>query len=847
MKRLTPYATRWGSLAGLALANLSVLTVEVSALRMAAGLAMIFVLPGWAWLSATRWLGIRCALERVVLLGTLSAAISALALLGAVYWPGPFDLAATLVSLDLAILAGVALRLLRGQAGSKAETGDHGPFWPSARVGLALLAILTLAAFLRGYTIGYGEFHEDEVENLRLAVRAMKGEEYAPFLDSKGPVHWLLPGAVWLMHGWLNEAVGRAPFAIASLLTVLAVYVLGRRIAGDGAGLAASGLVAINGFFVAYARHIENPSLIVLWATVAAWCLYRFYQKREREASDSATGWLLVLVGLFLGVGLIAHPDVILHVVPAGLILLFLFWRSRAVRRYRLWLLAAAGLFLGLTVAFYIPFVNDPYFQHTREYLAGERIGSRLLYNQVADMLELDGLYSTRYYAPLLLLFSGIPLIGALCRGGRWGTALAALLVAAMLSTVYGPGLWEWGNVNGAILPYLLFFAALLFYARIPLPVKGLVGWFAVPFLAMEFFAKDAADHVQIAYPAWCLLAGLGAQTFWGHLTGRLAIPLKVATALVLAGCLGLLLYYQHLQFLGTVADYWQAEADSKYNERSVYRLLYGGLPRPRKLFSNPRLGGWKVVGYLYETGQLKGDFRSSKESFAVPIWYTYQTPRSCFEDPQNYFLAVTARGEPEMMHAMPGMGYGLRRVVRVDGQPRLYLFEKGAPNAASPQVYNLDDYTAWFDRSATPQRYTQEALPPIPLQVTFGEQQLLLRGYDVSTTRLRPGDTLAVNLYWQARAPLNVRYRAFVHVESDRLWGQHDDDPVCRLRSDEWRPPQFGMGQFRVRLDPATPPGSYPVTVGLYNPDTSERLTAYDASGRMLGTAVELTTIMVE
>jgi len=838
-------ASRWGCLIGLALANILLLTTEVSGLRMAAGLAMIFVLPGWAWLGATQWLGIRCALERVVLLGALSAAIAAAALLGAVYWPGPFDLAATLISLDLAILAGVAMQLLHRRNVPHAEEEDVGPRWPTARVGLALLAILALAAFLRWYTIGYGEFHEDEVENLRLAVRAMKGEEYAPFIDSKGPVHWLLPGALWMMHGWLNETVGRAPFAIASLLTVLAVYVLGRRVASSGAGLIASGFVAVNGFFVAYARHIENPSLIVLWASVAAWCLYRFYQKSEGEPG-LATGALPVLAGLFLGVGLIAHPDVILHVLAAGLILAFLFWRNPPVRRHWRWLLAGLGLFLGLTVVFYIPFVNDPYFQHTREYLAGERIGTQLLYNQVADMLELDGLYSTRYYAPLLLMFSGILLVGALCRRGRWGTPLAALLVVAMLSTVYAPGLWAWGNLNGAILPYLLFFAALLFYARLPLAVKGLLVWFALPFLAMEFFAKDAADHIQIAYPAWCLLAGLGAQAFWRRLTGRLAGPLKAATAFVLAGCLGLILYYQHLQFLGTVADYWRAEADSKYNEQSVYRLLYGGLPRPRKLFSNPRLGGWKVVGYLYETGQLKGDFRSSKESFAVPIWYTYQTPRSCFEDPQNYFLAVTARGEPQLMQVLPGMGYGLRRIVLVDGQPRLYLFEKGMPTAESPQVYNLDDYIAWFDRSATPQRYTQEATPQVPLQVTFGEQ-LLLRGYDLSTTRLRPGQTLAVNLYWQARAAMNVRYRAFVHVETDRLWGQHDDDPVCRLRTDEWRPPQFGMGQFRVTLDPATPPGSYPLTVGIYDPDTWERLAAHDASGQALGTAVELTTITVE
>jgi len=112
---------------------------------------------------------------------------------------------------------------------------------------------------------------------------------------------------------------------------------------------------------------------------------------------------------------------------------------------------------------------------------------------------------------------------------------------------------------------------------------------------------------------------------------------------------------------------------------------------------------------------------------------------------------------------------------------------------------------------------------------------------------RLAPGETLALTLHWQALAPMDIRYRAFVHVESDRIWGQHDDDPVCRVRTDEWRPPQSGAGQFRVALDPATPPGTYPVTVGIYDPESGERLAIDDAQGRPVNSVLELATIAVE
>jgi 4-amino-4-deoxy-L-arabinose transferase-like glycosyltransferase len=835
--------------AGLLLANLAILLTQVAWLRLAAGVALVFVLPGWAWLQACHWFQTRSGIERLVLLGGLSAAISSIALLGAVYWPGPWSLATTLVALDLAALAGVLAGFFTSPA------AGSGPWqWPPAKIALALLAVMCLAIFLRWYHLGYAEFHEDALENMRLAARAMGGEEYAPFLDSKGPVHWLLPGSLWLMHGWLTEGLARLPFALCSTLVVLAVYVLGSRIAGPLVGVLGSGFVALNGFFVAYARHVENPSLIVLWGVLAAWCAYRFYREGR--------GALLILGGLFLGIGLVTHPDVVLYLPPFGFMLLLAFGRGRASWRES-WksLLAAALVFLVITLAFYVPFVRDPNFQHTQEYLAGERIGTQLLYNRVGNMLEQDRLYSTRYYAPLLIFFSGVIVVRELRRWRRVGAWLAALLVLAAVATIALPSAWEWGAVSLAFVPYAVLFGLLALAPRTSFEVKSLALWFGTPFLALQFLAQDAADHIQIAYPAWSLLAAMGLVQVWSWLSGsgaeavsldtpsRKYMDRRVAKGVllaILAGAAGLILAYQHLEFLGPVTTYFRAEDDARSNPASIYNVLYGGLPRPRKLFGNPRLAGWKVVGYLYDTGQLHGDFRSINESFAVPIWYTHQTPRSCFTDPQNYFVRVDSRGAPDEMAQLPAQGYGLTRIVRVDRQPMLYLFEKGVPAAAEPAVYDADDYRALYDRSATMQRYVQGPAPEHPLNLVLGGKLRLL-GYDISTTQVAPGNTLAVSLYWQALAPMDIRYRAFVHVESDRMWGQHDDDPVCRVRTDEWRPPQSGIGQFRVTLDPAIPAGSYPVTVGVYNPEDGGRLEIVDQQGQSRGDILELTTITVK
>jgi 4-amino-4-deoxy-L-arabinose transferase-like glycosyltransferase len=783
--------------AALVLADAVILGVPIDWLRLIAGLALVFVLPGCAWLCGLNWLGTRDGVERSVLLVGMSGALAAAALLVAVYWPQPLDLAQVLIVLNAATVAGLVFSTSRhrpwGQVALPTDNPDghddmactpvRGWTWPTGGELIALVAILAVAIFLRWYMLGYGEFHEDEIENMRLAVRAMKGEEYAPFMDSKGPIHWLLPAALWLIHGWVNEALARAPFAISSTLTVLAVYALGRRVAGPGVGLIGAAFVAINGLLVAYARHVENPSLIVFWGVLAAWCAYRYYE--TRCAPPHSSGELLVVGCLFLGIGLVAHPNMVLYIPPFVLMVGMAGWQNRSLWRHsRRALMVGIGLFLVLVAAFYVPFVRDPDFKHTVEYFSEERVGTGILYNQVLDLLQQESEYSSRFYTPLLVLLAAIPLFGTLLRAGRAGPWWALGIGVGILTTLLWPSLWVWAGINAALVPYAVLVAAVAFSRGASFEVRSLVLWFGIPYLALVFLARDAATHIRNVHPFWALLAGIGGVTLWKWLSGSWQRTLRLATAGLLGICLGASLFYEHLQYLGTVAAYWEAEANARYADVSVYRLVYGGLPRPRKLVSNPRLSGWKVIGVLYDRGDLQGDFRTIKESFAVPIWYTHQTPRSCYDDPQNYFVAMGARGLPEEIAQLPAHSYGLTRQVMVDDQPRLFMLEQGQPADADPMNYRLDDYAAWYDHSATPERYTQE--PPVqhPRQVTFGGK-LLLRGYDIATSQIEPGGTLALSLHWQALAPMTVRYRVFVHVETDRMWGQHDDDPVCRLRSD--------------------------------------------------------------
>lgn len=853
-------------------------------LRLPAAWALTFVLPGWAWLATVGWLQTDRAIERIVLVSGFSLTLSSLALLITVLLPGPFTETPVIITLNLVTLAGLLFQLpIFHRRKAEAEThtaqplnqpSDDSPIpptnhpttqpsiqptiqptnspslhWPSRPVLLILIAIVAVGAFTRLTRLGYAEFHEDELENMRLIVRAYKGEEYVPFIDSKGPIHWLLPAALWYANGWINEGIARTPFALASILLIPAMYMLGRRMSNEREyiGLIAASVVALNGFFASLARHVENRSLIVFWGALAVWLAYRYYRENRPN--------FLIYLALTLAVALIAHPTVLLYLPVIGLIIAAKLWRDRLTRAHGLWLAGGLALFLGITAIFYIPYLTNPEIERTYEYFADERIGTALLYNRVGNMLGEDKLYSSRFYAPILILLLAWLLARNFARAGRWGIVSLAVLGVAIISTVLLPDVWIVGNVNIAFVPYLLLTLALLGLPRTDFETKVAFLWFAAPFGALLFMAADASNHIQIAYPGWALLCAFALSDLWSVLsrpseaTSRPAsykVILKGAIVVGLIICIPLIIFYQYLSFGARVTTYWQAKIDFTDNPYSIYKYLYGSIARPRRAISNPRLGGWKAVGLLWESSALSGDFRSVNESFAIPIWYTFQTPRSCYTDPQNYWVRRDWQGWPEEEQDLLTAGYNLTRVVLVDQQPKLHLYEKNAV-PGEPEILDMELYRHEFDRLATPARFAAADAIENPASLNFGDK-LLLRGYNLPTVA-QPGSLLPVTVYWDALAPMETRYRAFVHLVDDQgnRWGQHDEDPACRLLTNEMHPGQESSRQFRIPVDPVTPPGLYQIVLGVYHPDTLERLDIWDnQAGLSPGNSVVLGQVQI-
>lgn len=105
----------------------------------------------------------------------------------------------------------------------------------------------------------------------------------------------------------------------------------------------------------------------------------------------------------------------------------------------------------------------------------------------------------------------------------------------------------------------------------------------------------------------------------------------------------------------------------------------------------------------------------------------------------------------------------------------------------------------------------------------------LQLLGHTLPTRSWQAGESYELTLDWAAREPVNVDYKVFVHLrhlESGELAAQADGDPLGGWYPTSWWPAgQLIRDQRTFPLAEEVAPGAYGLVVGLYDPQTEQRL----------------------
>ena len=134
--------------------------------------------------------------------------------------------------------------------------------------------------------------------------------------------------------------------------------------------------------------------------------------------------------------------------------------------------------------------------------------------------------------------------------------------------------------------------------------------------------------------------------------------------------------------------------------------------------------------------------------------------------------------------------------------------------------------------------------LPPelTPRAIRFGDAIDVL-GYTLEPVRPLSGDEVHLTLYWRSWQPVHVDYTVFVHVENSdgRLILAADSQPrLGDYPTSIWSPGEVIDDRHTFQLPGDLAAGTYPVRIGLYVPDSGERL-AVDGSDQ-----VRLATISI-
>jgi 4-amino-4-deoxy-L-arabinose transferase-like glycosyltransferase len=128
-----------------------------------------------------------------------------------------------------------------------------------------------------------------------------------------------------------------------------------------------------------------------------------------------------------------------------------------------------------------------------------------------------------------------------------------------------------------------------------------------------------------------------------------------------------------------------------------------------------------------------------------------------------------------------------------------------------------------------------------------LGEGVALL-GYDMDGV-VRAGKTLELTLYWQCLREMDESYTVFTHLldENNVIQGQLDSIPVSgEAPTTSWIEREVITDRYEIALDTEAPAGEYLIEIGMYDPDTMQRLPAYDAQGKAQGDRILLKTVRI-
>jgi hypothetical protein len=584
--------------------------------------------------------------------------------------------------------------------------------------------------------------------------------------------------------------------------TVLLTYWIAREALpnSDLLPLAAAAVAAFNPMFLFISASVNNDNLAALLCSLALWQMVRMVRV-------GATPGRVAGLGIVVGLATLTKLSALGLLFLVALVITWDAWRRRSLKTWLLYGLFAGGLVAAIGGWWYVRnwmLYGDPLGFNVWLAIAGAR---RVVPGMAGLWAEFEG-FRISYWG----LFGGVnvlmhPLIY------RFYDLLALLAVAGL---ALGGGRWIARQTREKR------YRSLLRDADPRLAQMAVLGLWVLILLAalVRWTRLTLASQGRLIFP------GIAAVSFWLVLGWANLTPRRWRQA-TLSAVVAALLVIAVVAPWAFIAPAYAAPSPTATLPEMLepLHITYGGQ--------------FELVGYrLPQREVLPGG------ELAVELGWRAHAP---MDEDYSVFVHLYGRDDEFLGQADTYPGGGLLPTSQWSPGDQLQdtVYVPVAWDAQAPALgrivvglYRIADGTmlpaqdpngADLGASPTVGRFKVSALQPTDHQIAQAADyrlggRLMLVGYDLSAA---PAE---VTLYWQAMEPVALDYTVFVHLlDADgRQVAQADGPPQSGQYPTSW----WGAGEVVAdrHVLPAEvianlPPGSYTLSVGLYNLDTGERL----------------------
>ncbi|MDH3675162.1 MAG: glycosyltransferase family 39 protein, partial [Anaerolineae bacterium] len=599
----------------------------------------------------------------------------------------------------------------------------------------------------------------------------------------------------WSYFTWakiLNFAVG--------LVTIWAVFLIGRRLFEPVTGVVAALLLSINIEFIAHATFALAESLLILTVLLAWYAMVRALKEPDHLSYWVLGGGLAGLAYLAKGTGpLIA----ICFVLTVGLLFGYRIFTRR--------------VFWSFVVGFVV--ISLPLWLYN-----WANFGSPIFNSAVNNVMWMDSA-TEKYVADT----SNLPTFSTYFQDKSLGEV--------------------WERLSEGLLAMRYYFARLLW------PTRSLIfdryfqaGWIDLIFLSVFILAVLSMKFLAPVFRRYreaLLLTAVMVLVFYFLFGWYIAIsPFPIRFILPVAPVLFLLLSAGAVGLLRAV---FAAPRVPRWTKVALAIAVFVVVLRP--------VGWFAVSGYLIVSQSLQNAFRADaefnsyteqslrwvrsghEEDETVTVMWgpTHMLPVWRHSDTLNLLRTPVAEArntnDLESFMATNDVAYIVVDSEMVSRMGRDHAAKWGISTLDNGRV-ELGDYPSdWALGFAGPEMPCQwcvfrrlDATPIInAIDYQLGDS-IILFGYELDKADYVAGGQLVVTLYWQAEQSVAGNYTVFTQLLGPdyQLHGQMDRPPLSGVwPTGRWLPQQKFVDKFILEIDEAAPAGDYVLLVGLYDGNT--------------------------